>query len=58
MPEPDPKIPLGVGNHSLRAWRPSAMELIDFAIEHNLDSVQFNTLNPFESIDELCTWPN
>jgi 3-oxoisoapionate decarboxylase len=48
----EPKIPLGVGNHSLRAWRPNAMELIDFAVEHKLDSVQFNTLNPFESIDE------
>lgn len=47
-----PGTPLGVGNHSLRAWRPSAMELIDFAIDHNLDSVQFNNLNPFERVDD------
>src|SRR6056297_2346968 len=46
------KIPLGVGNHSLRAWRPNAIQLIDFAVEHKLDSVQFNTLTPFESIDD------
>ncbi len=45
------KIPLGVVNHSLRAWRPSVMELIDFAIEHRLDSVSFNNLKPFESLD-------
>ena len=45
-------IPLGVGNHSLRGIRPNAKELIDFAIEHRLDSVQFNTLKPFESLDE------
>ncbi len=45
-------VPLGIGNHSLRAWRPKAMELIDYAITHNLDSVQFNNLKPFESIEE------
>ena len=49
---PQPSVPLGVGNHSLRAWRPNAMELIDFAIEHRLDSVQFNTLRPFERMDD------
>jgi sugar phosphate isomerase/epimerase len=42
---------LGVANHSLRGKRPSAKELIEFAIEHQLDSVQFNTLKPFESLD-------
>ena len=45
-------IPLGVGNHSLRAMKPNAMQLIDFAIEQRLDSVQFNTLAPFESLDD------
>jgi sugar phosphate isomerase/epimerase len=44
-------IPLGVGNHSLRGMRPSARELVEFAIEHQLDSVQFNTLKPFESLE-------
>ena len=44
-------IPLGVANHSLRGMRPSAKELIEFAIEHQLDSVQFNTLKPFESLE-------
>ena len=46
------RIPLGVVNHSLRAWRPSVMELIDFAIEHRLDSVSFNNLKPFVSLEE------
>ncbi len=44
-------IPLGVANHSLRGIRPSAKELIEFAIEHKMDSVQFNTLKPFESLE-------
>jgi len=48
-----PNIPLGVANHSLRGMRPNAKELIDFAIEHRLDAVQFNTLKPFESLDDI-----
>ena len=50
--EASKNIPLGVGNHSLRGMRPNAKELIEFAIEHKLDSVQFNTLKPFESLDD------
>ncbi len=45
-------VPLGICNHSLRAWRPNASELIEFAIEQKLDSVQFNTLSVFESFDD------
>ena len=45
-------IPLGVANHSLRAMRPTAGELIEFAITHKLDSVQFNTLTVFESFEK------
>ena len=44
-------VPLGIGNHSLRGMKPNAMELIEFAIEHKLDSLQFNTLAPFESLE-------
>lgn len=44
-------IPLGICNHTLRAMQPTARELIEFAIEHRLDSVQFNTLKPFESLE-------
>ncbi len=47
-----PNIPLGVANHSLRGMRPNAKELIEFAIEHKLDSVQYNTLKPFESLED------
>ena len=45
------KIPLGICNHSLRSMKPTAKQLIDFAIEHKLDSVHFNTLKPFESLE-------
>jgi sugar phosphate isomerase/epimerase len=41
-----------VVNHSLRAWRPNAVELIDLAIEQQLDSVAFNTLLPFQSLEK------
>lgn len=46
------RIPLGVANHSLRAMKPNAQQVIEYAIKHKLDSVQFNTLKPFESIEE------
>jgi len=49
--EKQSRIPLGICNHTLRAMRPTAEELIEFAIEHSLDSVQFNTLKPFESLE-------
>lgn len=45
-------VPLGISNHSLRAMRPGAMKLIEYAIEQRLDSVQFNTLVPFESLED------
>jgi len=45
-------VPLGICNHSLRAWRPNATQLIEFAIEHYLDSVQFNNFSVFESFDD------
>jgi 3-oxoisoapionate decarboxylase len=46
------RIPLGVANHSLRGMRPNAQQVIEYAIKHKLDSVQFNTLKPFESLEK------
>ena len=46
------RIPLGLGNHSLRGMKPNAQQIIEYAIKHSLDSVQFNTLKPFESLQE------
>ncbi len=46
------KVPLGLCNHSLRGMRLKAKQLIEYAIEHKLDSVQFNTLQTFESLEE------
>ena len=49
--EESPKVPLGLCNHSLRGMRLKAKALIEYAIEHQLDSVQFNTLPVFESLE-------
>jgi len=46
------KIPLGFGSHSLRAMKLNAKQTIEFAIQHQLDSVQFNTLKPFQSLEK------
>jgi sugar phosphate isomerase/epimerase len=45
-------VPLGICNHALRSMRPNATQLIEFAIEHRLDCVQYNTLTVFESLEE------
>lgn len=45
------KIPLGLCNHSLRSMRLNTRQLIEYAIEHKLDSVLLNTFQPFESLD-------
>lgn len=45
------KIPLGLCNHSLRSMRLNALQLIEYAIKENLDSVLLNTFQPFESLD-------
>jgi sugar phosphate isomerase/epimerase len=45
------KVPLGLCNHSLRGMGLKARRLIEYAIEHRLDSVQFNTLQTFESLE-------
>jgi len=45
-------VPLGLCNHSLRGMKLNAKELIEFSIENRLDSVLFNTLQIFESLDE------
>ncbi len=45
------RIPLGLCNHSLRAMRLSARQLLEYAIEHKLDSVLINTFQAFESLE-------
>lgn len=45
------KVPLGVCNHSLRSMGLNAQQLIEYAIEQNLDSVLLNTLKPFTGLD-------
>lgn len=46
------RVPLGLCNHSLRSRRLNVQQLIEYAIEHHLDSVMLNTLNPFQSLEE------
>ena len=45
------KVPLGVCSHSLRGMRLKAKQLIEYAIEHRLDSVLFNSFQSFESLE-------
>lgn len=46
------KIPLGLCNHSLRSMKLNVQQLIEYAIEHQLDSVLVNNLPPFQSLEK------
>ncbi|MFC2081443.1 sugar phosphate isomerase/epimerase family protein [Bacteroidota bacterium] len=45
------KVPIGVCNYSLRGLRLKAEQVIEYAIEHRLDSVLINVFRSFESIE-------
>lgn len=45
------KVPLGVCNYSLRGMKLKAEQVLEYAIEHNLDSVLINVFRTFESLD-------
>jgi len=45
-------IPLGICNHSLRSMKLNVQQLIEYAIEHQLDSVLINNLPPFQSLEK------
>ena len=45
-------IPLGLCNHSLRSSRLSVQQLIEYAIDSNLDSVLVNNLTPFQRLEK------
>ncbi len=47
----NPKVPLGLCNHSLRSMKLNAQQLIEYAIQQKLDSVLFNTFEPFENLE-------
>jgi sugar phosphate isomerase/epimerase len=47
-----PKVPLGFCDHSLRAMKPNADQLIDYAVEHKLDSILLNSFRPLESRED------
>ena len=44
-------IRLGFDSYSLRAWKWKAHQFIDFAEKLKLDSIQFSSLNDYESFD-------
>ncbi len=46
------KIPIGMDAHSVRSMRWKARQLIEFAGKLDFDTVLFNGLNYFESLDE------
>jgi len=43
-----PRVPLGVCDHALRTMKPTADDLVDYAIEDRLDALQLNTLRALE----------
>lgn len=45
------KVPLGVCNYSLRGMKLKAEQVLEYAIEHNLDSVLINVFRTFESLE-------
>ncbi len=45
------KVPLGLCDYALRGMRMKAMQSIEYAIEHRLDSVLFNSFRSFESLE-------
>ena len=45
------KIPLGLCNHSLRSLQFNAQQLIEYSIAQKLDSVLFNTFQPFNNLE-------
>jgi len=46
------KVPIGLCNHSLRGMRLNAQQFIEYATKQKLDSVLFNTFQPFESLEK------
>lgn len=45
------RVPLGLCNHSLRSSKLKVQQLIEYAIDSNLDSVLINNLPPFQSLE-------
>lgn len=45
------RIPLGLCNHSLRSLNLNAQQLIEYAIEHKLDSLLLNTFQPLVNLE-------
>jgi len=48
----DTKVPLGMDAHSVRGMRWKARELMEYAIDLNMDSILFNALNYFDNLEE------
>ena len=46
------RVPLGLCDHSLRSSKLNTLQLIEYAIQNQLDSVMLNTLKPFQSLEE------
>ena len=46
------KVPLGVCNYSLRGMKLKAEQVLEYAIEHKLDSILINVFRTFESLED------
>lgn len=53
MPNINPKVPLGMDAHSVSLMRWKARQLMDYAIELKMESILFNGLTYFDSLEEV-----
>ncbi len=51
-PKESQKVPLGMDAHAIRGMRWKAQQLMEYAIDLNLDSILFNALSYFDNLEE------
>ena len=51
-PGENPKVPLGMDAHAISLMKWKAKQLIDYAIDLNMDSILFNALSYFDNLEE------
>jgi sugar phosphate isomerase/epimerase len=51
-PGENPKVPLGMDAHAISLMKWKSKQLIDYAIDLNMDSILFNALSYFDNLEE------
>lgn len=52
FPKENPKVPLGMDAHAISLMRWKAKQLMEYAIDLNMDSILFNALTYFNNLEE------